>query len=246
MWNKLFVIKSDGFVLSIWRWFVVYCLDSSPRFGMVCPVVQCLHELSPCFFSDVRLLCWWSRRSSVAGRVGPTTPACTWWNHPEEDPSSGKLSQLIHPGPSSCQSSQLYAATLTHYSTEPLTTGPDYDQLLLLLALASDVHPNPWPSRYPSSVCFKNVKVPATCVQDARIGYIQDVLVFETLRIIVKPMAGSVPPVWRHHSHAHLPHLVPPTCPRVQAHGTIEKSNHPELHHSTTGSTHRPRSRLTV
>ena len=28
-----------------------------------------------------------------------------------------------------------------------------------------------------------------------RIGYIQDVLVFETLRIIVKPMAGSVPPV---------------------------------------------------
>ena len=37
-------------------------------------------------------------------------------------------------------------------------------------------------------------KVPATCVQDVRIGYIQDVLDFETLRIIVKPMAGSVPP----------------------------------------------------
>ena len=32
----------------------------------------------------------------------------------------------------------------------------------------------------------------------------------------------------------------------VQAHGTIEKSNHPELHPSTTGSTHRPRRRLTV
>ena len=38
-------------------------------------------------------------------------------------------SQLIHPGPSSSrssffmESSQLYAATLTHYSTEPLTTG---------------------------------------------------------------------------------------------------------------------------
>ena len=48
-------------------------------------------------------------------------------------------SQLIHPGPSSSrsrffmESSQLYAATLTHYSTEPLTTGPDYDPLLLLL-----------------------------------------------------------------------------------------------------------------
>ena len=38
-------------------------------------------------------------------------------------------------------------------------------------------------------------KVPATYVQDACIGYIQDVLVFETLRIIVGPMAGSVPPV---------------------------------------------------
>ena len=55
------------------------------------------------------------------------------------------------------ESSQLYAATLTHYSTEPLTTGPDYDPLLLLLALAGDVHQNPGPSRYPCSVCFKNV-----------------------------------------------------------------------------------------
>ena len=55
------------------------------------------------------------------------------------------------------ESSQLYAGTLTHYSTEPLTTGPDYDPLLLLLALAGDVHPNPGPSRYSCSVCFKNV-----------------------------------------------------------------------------------------
>ena len=49
-------------------------------------------------------------------------------------------SQLIHPGPSSSrssffmESSQSCAATLTHYSTELLTTGPDYD---------------------PCSVCFK-------------------------------------------------------------------------------------------
>ena len=42
------VIKSDGFVLRFWRWFAVYCLDSSPQFGRVYPVVQCLHELSPC------------------------------------------------------------------------------------------------------------------------------------------------------------------------------------------------------
>ena len=54
------------------------------------------------------------------------------------------------------ESSQLYAATLTHYSTEPLTTEPNYDPLLLQLALAGDVHPNPGPSRYPCSVCFKN------------------------------------------------------------------------------------------
>ena len=72
-------------------------------------------------------------------------------------------SHLIHPGPSSSrssffmESSQSCAATLTHYSTEPLTTGPDYDPLLLLLALAGDVHPNPGPSRFPCSVCFKNV-----------------------------------------------------------------------------------------
>ena len=103
------------------------------------------------------------------------------------------------------ESSQLYAATLTHYSTEPLTTGPDYDPLLLLLALAGDVHPNPGPmytriqdrQGTPARSASKTslAKVPATCVQDVRIGYIQDVLVFETLRIIVKPMAGSVPPV---------------------------------------------------
>ena len=72
-------------------------------------------------------------------------------------------SQLIHPGPASSrsrffmESSQLYAAMLTHYSTETVTTGPNYDPLLLLLALAGDVHPKPGPSRYPCSVCFKNV-----------------------------------------------------------------------------------------
>ena len=84
------------------------------------------------------------------------------------------------------ESSQLYAATLNHYSTEPLTTGPDYDPLLPLLALAGDVHPNPAPSRYPCSARSASktslAKIPTTCVQDVCIGYIQDVLVFETLR----------------------------------------------------------------
>ena len=77
------------------------------------------------------------------------------------EPPRGR--SFTHPGPSSgrsrffMESSQLCVATLTHYSTEPLTTGPVYDPLLLLFALAGDVHPNPGPSRYPCSVCFKNV-----------------------------------------------------------------------------------------
>ena len=114
-------------------------------------------------------------------------------------------------------------------------------------------------------------KVPATCVQDARIGYIQNVLVFETLRI-----AGSVPPVGRHHTFPttlhvtqyiqhitvelqwhkqqtdgtkHLPRGVQHQSgghSGFQAHGKLEKSQHPELHPSTTGPTPRPRRRMTV
>ena len=48
------------------------------------------------------------------------------------------------------ESSRSCVVALTHYSTEPLTTGPDYDPLLLLIALAGDVHPNTGPpSKYP-------------------------------------------------------------------------------------------------
>ena len=54
------------------------------------------------------------------------------------------------------ESSQSYAATLTRYSTEPLTTRPDFDPLLLLLALDGYVHPKPGSPMYPCSVCFKN------------------------------------------------------------------------------------------
>ena len=89
----------------------------------------------------------------------PTTPACTWWNRPEEDLSSGRL-ESTHPSRNVVKSIDFFielSQSLTHYSTELLTTGPDYDALLLLLALAGDVHPNPGPPRYPSSVCFKNV-----------------------------------------------------------------------------------------
>ena len=134
------------------------------------------------------------------------------------------------------------------------------------------------PARSSSRTSLSNV--PATCVQDARIGYIQDILVFEKLRIIVEPMDGSVPLAGRYHSQAHLSHHLVHHVrqyvqhisverqwhrqqtdgthlprgaqrqsgghSRVQAHGTIEKSQHPELHPSTIGSTPRPRRGLTV
>ena len=91
----------------------------------------------------------------------PTTPACKWWNRPEENFSSGKL-ESTHPSRTVVKSIEFFmelslscAATLTHYSTEPMTTGPDYEPLLRLLALAGYVHPYPESPRYPCSVCFK-------------------------------------------------------------------------------------------
>ena len=117
------------------------------------------------------------------------------------------------------ESSQSCAATLTHYSTKPLTTGPDFDPLLPLIPLAGGMHPTldrqGTPARPTSRTSLAKVQV--TCVQDGRNGYIQDVLVFETLRIIIETMAGSLPPAGRHHRHGHFPHsLVPHTCPPCQ------------------------------
>ena len=54
-------------------------------------------------------------------------------------------------------SSQSCVATLIQYPTEPLTTGSNFDPLLLLLALAGDVHPNRGLPSYPCSVRFKNI-----------------------------------------------------------------------------------------
>ena len=81
-----------------------------------------------------------------------------------------------------------------YYSTELLATGPDYDPLLLLLALAGDVHPNPGPLRYHCSVCFKNVTRQGTSYMYTRCSHWVH-SICSGLRIIVKPMAGSVPPV---------------------------------------------------
>ena len=59
----------------------------------------------------------------------------------EEDYSSGKL-ESTHPSRTNVksinffmESNQSCAAALTHFSTESLTTGPDFDPLLLLIAL---------------------------------------------------------------------------------------------------------------
>ena len=59
-------------------------------------------------------------------RLVPTTPACTWWNRPEEDPSSGKL-ESTHPSRTSVKPDQVFLAssqscvsTLTPYSSELL------------------------------------------------------------------------------------------------------------------------------
>ena len=62
-----------------------------------------------------------------SSRKVPTTPACTWWNRPEEDNSSGKL-ESTHPSRTSVKSdqgiflvsSQSCVSTLTHYSSELL------------------------------------------------------------------------------------------------------------------------------
>ena len=70
-WGRyLSVIKSDGFFLSIWRWFAVYWLYSSPQFGRICPVVHCLHELFPCVSLMFVVLVISSFICCSAGEVG--------------------------------------------------------------------------------------------------------------------------------------------------------------------------------
>ena len=43
----------------------------------------------------------------------PTTPACTWWNHPEEDPSSGKL-ESTHPSRTSVKFAKIFWCRVSH------------------------------------------------------------------------------------------------------------------------------------
>ena len=46
-------------------------------------------------------------RHLFACTTHPTTPACTWWNRPEEDPSSGKL-ESTHPSRTSVKYDQVF------------------------------------------------------------------------------------------------------------------------------------------
>ena len=121
------------------------------------------------------------------------------------------------------ESSQLYAATLTHYSTELLTTGTDYDPLLLLLALAGDVYPNPGPSRYPCSVCFKNVTSQGTsylCTRcshwvHSRCSGLRNAAVYRRVNRWIctacmtppQPRAPSPPPSPVHHVRQYVQHI---------------------------------------
>ena len=106
--------------------------------------------------------------------------------------------------------SQSCVATLTHYSTEPLITGPYYDPLFLQLDLAGDVHTNPGPPRYPCSVCFKNGTIEGNSYLCTRCSlWVQDVLYHRVNGLIY--IACRTPPQPRapvpQHSTAHTPSL---------------------------------------
>ena len=144
----MFELVSRVHICGRWMWMVgIYHdrqnLDAAPH---VCILILLLKALMLHAFT------------TFSGRL--FQESTTRWGFQQHPPARGgtaqrkifhlaNWSQLIYPGLASSrsrffiESSQLYAATLTHYSTEPLTTGPDYDTLLLLLALAGDVNPNP-------------------------------------------------------------------------------------------------------
>ena len=139
------------------------------------------------------------------------------------------------------ESSQSCAPMLTHCSTEPLTTGPDYDLLLRLVALAGDVHPNPVPPGYPARPASKMslAKVPATCVQDAGIEHsrcsgIRNVAdycrangwICTACRMPSQPRAPSPPPHHAHHVRQDVQHT------------TVEHQWHQQ---QTDGTKHLPR-----
>ena len=104
------------------------CLVVSSRY----PVVTLLFIFVVVFLLSVLLLSThtsmlvWRCPSILRSDGHPMTPACTWWNRQEEDPSSGKL-ESTHPSRTSVKydqgflvSSQACMSTLHHYISELL------------------------------------------------------------------------------------------------------------------------------
>ena len=115
-------------------------------------------------------------RVSLQRLMVPMTPACTWWNRPEEDPSSGKL-ESTHPSRTSVKYDQVFfgvesimrvnaasldirdATTSTPGTLNDLTTDlimannnnmphrpSDSSRPRQRLLLSGDVHQNPGPA----------------------------------------------------------------------------------------------------
>ena len=163
------------------------------------------------------------------------------------------------------ESNQLCAETLTHYSTEMLTNGSDYDPLHLLIAITDDVPPNPGPpSKYPCSVCFMNVTSHCT-------SYLRKMGTFEMFRYLKRcrwldlyrpPSPSRTANMldtafnilqWKANGNGNKQtelnifleaHYVKVAL--IQESKFTSQSRGPELHPITTGSTQRPRRRFTV
>ena len=91
----------------------------------------------------------------------------------------------------------------SHYSTELLTTGPNYDPLLLLLALASDVHLDRQGT--PARSASKNVTSQGTSYLCTRCSALRNAADYRKANGWICT-ACMTPP----HGHAHLP---PPPSP---------------------------------
>ena len=107
---------------------------------------------------------------------------CRTWISLVSSRTSGKSTKFFFYG----VESQLCAATLAHYSTEPQTTGSDFEPLILLIAKSGIVHPNLGPhTKYPCSVYFKNVTshyyiadTPGSTPPVKRVCYADDITVW--------------------------------------------------------------------
>ena len=108
--------EGDALILCRLLGFAVNSFDRPPQLGAVGPVVYALNEFSPlssfvirCRFGDLII-------------PSSTTPACTWWNRPEEDLSSGK-SESTHPSRTVVKSIEVF------YGVESVVRG-NADSLL--------------------------------------------------------------------------------------------------------------------